>query len=141
MQVIWTNDLDSDAYKAILDLRISVFVKELGSDMALEVEGESACEHVGIFKDGKILCAGRITPQKKKCLFQRIAIRRDVRCMGYGRLLIREMERCCVTKGIRRIDICASESALGFYLKLGYTPYGEPFMRGDKPHHMVEKNI
>jgi ribosomal protein S18 acetylase RimI-like enzyme len=58
---------------------------------------------------------------------------------GLGGKLVMELEGEARRRDIHRIVLHARESALGFYLRLGYAVRDEPFTEVGLPHRRMEK--
>ncbi len=74
-------------------------------------------------EDGKIVACGAIGPYKDKkdeaCLYK-IFIDPAYQKRGYGREIMKTLEKDPYYQKSKRIEVPASISALDFYLKLGY---------------------
>lgn len=142
LDFVWTDDLNSDVYKSCLDLRVSVFVKEKGSPIEMEIMNEDKCDFVAVYMDGELIGTGRIFHESEgDVLFQRIAVKKEYRSRGYGAKMIEEMEIKSKSLGVEKINICASMHAFNFYTRLGYEAYGEEFERGEIKHIMMKKDL
>lgn len=58
---------------------------------------------------------------------------------GIGKLLMHTAEAFAIENGIKRIELHARKNAIGFYERLGYSSYGEPFIEVSIPHLAMEK--
>ena len=73
---------------------------------------------------------------------ERVATRPEYQGKNYGRAAIEEAERWLAEKGVREIRINSREAALGFYVKLGYTPdFSETSGTGEFRCVMTSKKI
>jgi ribosomal protein S18 acetylase RimI-like enzyme len=61
--------------------------------------------------------------------------------LGVGRALVDFSEKYAGDNGYSKISMHARESAVGFYLKLGYEVEGEPFEEVTIPHRSMFKRI
>ncbi len=64
----------------------------------------------------------------------RMAVRREARGRGCGRAILEHLIKVAVARGFRRIVLSAQESAIGFYAKLGFIPYGPHYLDARVPH-------
>jgi predicted GNAT family N-acyltransferase len=61
---------------------------------------------------------------------------------GLGARLVRCLEEALVARGdIQEITLHARAHVAGFYEKLGYTPYGEPFVEVGIPHVHMRRRL
>ena len=60
---------------------------------------------------------------------------------GVGSALVRRLEQEVLARGIRCIELHARADAVGFYEKLGYAVFGEPFIEVTIPHRAMRKNL
>ncbi|MCB2071908.1 MAG: GNAT family N-acetyltransferase, partial [Ottowia sp.] len=59
---------------------------------------------------------------------------RTLRGSGVGRQVVQALEQAARLRGDTRVVLGAQRSAEGFYGRLGYTPYGEPYEEVGIPH-------
>jgi GNAT superfamily N-acetyltransferase len=60
---------------------------------------------------------------------------------GIGGALVRFAESFAVSHGIVRFELSARETAVPFYLNLGYEMVGEPYEEVTLPHRSLVKNL
>jgi ribosomal protein S18 acetylase RimI-like enzyme len=65
-----------------------------------------------------------------------VAVDPAFRRHGLGRALLGEVEARAARRGVRRLALGAVESAEGFYLKCGYTPF--LFIQGKSPRPLAD---
>lgn len=146
-EYIFTDSLKSDDYKKILDLRVSVFVDELGGSKEVEIHDEEKCVFLGCFENDECIATGRIYIPNTEQLngenllprLQRIAVKKEYRNTGIGSELIEKLEERCVSMNIPEVEICARMTALNFYKNLGYEQVGDIFKRDGFDHIVVKK--
>lgn len=73
-------------------------------------------------------------------LFQ-MAVDPAFRGRKVGVALVRAMEARLAAEGLREIHIHARDEAVGFYERLGYEIFGEPFVEIDISHRMMRKTL
>lgn len=71
-------------------------------------------------------------------LFQ-MAVEPELQGRGIGRALVLHLEEELATRGLQRIELHAREVALGFYERLGYAVFGDPYEEVGIPHRSMEK--
>ncbi|WP_053241995.1 GNAT family N-acetyltransferase [Clostridium sp. DMHC 10] len=108
------------------ELRKKVFVGEqdVPDDMEID-EFDIDCDHIVIYKGKDAIGVGRIIFDNGKCFFGRIAVSKEYRGTGIGKVLVEEMLKKAFKDGIKEVLIHAQAYAQGFYEKLGFKPYGE----------------
>lgn len=141
MRYFWTDDLKSKQYKDCLSLRKEVFIKELYSDETVEIHDEEKCEFLIVYENDMCVATGRIKIENDIVKIQRVAVKKEFRKKGLGKILIKEIERRCLKKNFSETQVCASINAINFYKSLGYEEYGEIFDRCGINHIMMNKNL
>ena len=141
MRYFWTADLKSKQYKDCLSLRKEVFIKELYSDETVEIHDEEKCEFLIIYENDMCVATGRIKIENDIVKIQRVAVKKEFRKKGLGKVLIKEIERRCLEKKFLETQVCASINAINFYKSLGYEEYGEIFDRCGINHIMMNKKL
>ncbi|OTN76176.1 hypothetical protein A5886_001253 [Enterococcus sp. 8G7_MSG3316] len=144
MHVAQTKDTLSDIYLASLKIRNTVFVKEQGVPLALEVdENEALAVHFVLYDDqNQSVATLRFLPIDAKTMkLQRMAVPKDYRGHGCGRILIEGAEAFAKAHHIEKITLGAQLTAQDFYQKLGYQAEGEVFLDADMPHIKMTKTL
>ena len=133
----------SPSYQEELLLRDAVLRKPLG--LALkndDLSQEGSQWHFGLF-DGDHLIASVIAAPKSEELIQlrQMAVSSQFQGQGCGRKLVQNLEKTLWEKGFQKIILHARIQVFDFYVRLGYTPIGEPFEEVGIPHQCMQKNI
>ena len=136
-------EFKSPEYEMALALRTEVLRKPLGltfnpADLAKEIDHL----HFVALHSGQVvgtlmlvnLAAGR---QKMR----QVAVANELQGHGVGRQLIEWSERWAVENGTFEFELNARETAVPFYLKLGYQTVGEPFLEVGLPHFQMRKSL
>ena len=158
--------VDSELYKGERRLRYEVLRKPLGMPEGSEENAaEARCEHCVAVSDGIVVgcvlwladtddrgppfgpsVGGRGPPFGPSVgghggkLLQ-MAVATDQRGNDIGRRLVRELERHVAAHGVELVRMHARESALGFYLKLGYVVTGDTFTEVGLPHRLMQRSL
>lgn len=136
---------DDPRYLEERRLRWEILRAPLGRPVGSEENpAEDRCLHCVAIEDGKVVgCVlalpERDDPGRVKLLQMAVATSHQGR--GVGRLLVQELERRMIAGGASEIYMHARESAMGFYLSLGYSPVGERFSEVDLPHFLMQKCV
>lgn len=129
----WSSE---DQRQELLDLRYSVFVQEQRVPETRERDGlDVDCWHVLARDDtGQPIGCGRLTPAHK---IGRVAVLQEWRGQGVGLALLRELIGRARSEGWPEVALDAQTSALGFYEREGFAPYGEEFEDAGLPHQAM----
>jgi predicted GNAT family N-acyltransferase len=134
----------STDYRQECALRDAILRAPLGLWLTEEdIAGEQAQWHFGLFAAAGALIAcvivAPLSPTSAK--IRQMAVARERQGQGYGRRLLREVERVLTARGITTLVLHARATAVDFYAKLGYTVVGEAFVEVTLPHSAMEKRI
>ena len=117
-------------------IRTTVFVDEQGVPLDEELdEHEAQATHLVARVDGRPVGTLRwrvVPPATAK--IERVAVLRDMRGAGLGRMLIEAALQQAAAAGIHRALLNAQASAVDFYRRLGFVIAGEPFDEAGIPH-------
>ncbi|MBA4251770.1 MAG: GNAT family N-acetyltransferase [Chlorobiaceae bacterium] len=72
---------------------------------------------------------------------RQVAIDFDYQSKGIGKLLVEHSEKFALLNGFTEIEMHARDTAVPFYLKLGYEIVSEKFMEVTIPHFKMKKKI
>lgn len=130
-----------------LDIRMKVFVEEQKVPAEEEIDeydvlGDNV-HHVLLLDEGVPVAAGRLIYYKAgTAKMQRIAVHKDYRSKGYGRILLLALEELARELGLEASILDAQCQAEDFYSKLGYTVIStEPFYDAGILHVRMEKTL
>ncbi|MCZ0717737.1 GNAT family N-acetyltransferase [Aerococcus kribbianus] len=122
MNIIWTTDLNSEAYQDSLAIRRQVFIDEQGVAEAIEIDkNEEDCYHVVGYENGTALATARLlakTPTDVK--LQRVAVLKDWRQQGYGRDIVFSALEKAREEKFSTVILGAQMKAIPFYQNLGF---------------------
>lgn len=133
----------SDLYRQAVELRLAVLRRPLGLDFTPEqLAEEGACVHL-VAVDGDSVVGTLLLEPKGGATVQmrQVAVRPDLQGHGVGRLLVEASERAAARRGWPDMTMHARETAVPFYLRLGYRIEGAPFEEVGLPHRFMRKNI
>lgn len=125
-----------------LAVRLAVFVEEQGIPREEELDelDEVAVHFVGYASDTPI-AAGRLVLSDGYAKIGRMAVLREHRGTGAGRLVLDALEREGLARGVRLFKLSAQLSARSFYDRAGYAATGEVYDEVGIPHIAMEKRI
>ncbi|MCL2169509.1 MAG: GNAT family N-acetyltransferase [Defluviitaleaceae bacterium] len=88
-----------------------------------------------IVYDGDIPAAtGRIFMKDDKFVLQRIAVMKDYRGRGLGKLITKELIKKCLEMGANEITLSSQSHAITFYEQFGFVGYTDEYMDAGIPH-------
>ncbi|RME29380.1 MAG: GNAT family N-acetyltransferase [Deltaproteobacteria bacterium] len=141
---------------ACFRIRRAVFIEEQSVPEALELDGldgqatqflaEWRVDTRGYVDDGwepvgtarlRVVSDGEQPVGKA----ERVAVLPGFRGRGVGQALMSAMEADARRKGLVRIKLASQQDAIGFYERLGYRVFGEPFMDAGIPHRWMDKRL
>lgn len=134
---------DDPAYAGELELRYRVLREPLGmtrAEVAFPFESESL--HLVAEDGGRVVGCVLFHPESATAgrLFQ-MAVRRDGQRSGLGRTLVATLEDELRRRGYRDVHLHARAEVVGFYERLGYAAFGEPFVEVGLAHRHMRKAL
>ncbi|MGQ4330286.1 GNAT family N-acetyltransferase [Streptomyces hayashii] len=138
--------------EACFAVRKEVFVGEQGvpEDLEYDEHDADAVHVLAVGEDGRPLGAGRLlygeaaaarTGDPSVGSLGRLAVTREARGLGVGVALVRGIEEAARVRGLTAVDLHAQTQALGFYERLGYTPYGPEDLEAGIPHRFMRRSL
>ena len=126
------------------DLRFRVLRKPWNQPIGSERnEGDASEQHFALYSDLNLIAVGRLDQcegEKRQIRF--MAVEKNEQGLGYGKLLMLEMEKYCSNHKVNEIILHARESAIPFYEKLSYQLH-EPTYKlfGEIQHYLMSKKL
>ncbi|KRL01848.1 GNAT family N-acetyltransferase [Liquorilactobacillus capillatus] len=137
-----TTKLDSTIYRAALQIRKAVFVKEQGVPEELELDNEQAACYYVAYQQGQPAATARIMAESNGAWhIQRVATLKEYRHQGCAKLLLEKIEEQARAQAVPYLTLGAQDQAQGFYRALGYRVVGPSFLDAGIPHHTMEKRL
>ena len=131
--------LYKEYYDDIRFVRNKVFILEQLIPIEIEIDGkDNSCIHFVAYKSGSPVGTARMGKDGK---IGRVAVIKEFRKFGIGKLLMQEIENVAVAIGINKIFFNAQLSAKPFYDKIGYKSIGEIFIEANIDHIYMEKKL
>ena len=125
-------------------VRTAVFIEEQGIARADEWDAADAQVLHAVVRNplGQPVATGRLLQDAPGVgRIGRMAVLRPLRGTGLGAAVIAALEQAARARGDREVRLNAQRSAEGFYRRLGYAPYGEPFDEVGIPHIAMRKAL
>ncbi len=142
LQLRWIDHL-SPAYALAVALRRDILRKPLGLDFTeAQLASESSSFHLTAWEEAVLLGTLLLTPLEGGSIQMRqVAVDDRKQGHGIGRLMVAEAEVEATGRGFSRMTLHARDTAVGFYLKLGYEPVGDEFTEVGVRHQEMEKTF
>lgn len=125
-------------------LRYEVLRRPLGLEYTAEqLAAEYDQRHLAAYLDsGELVGYLNLTPVDGSTVKMRqVAVAPQSQGKGVGKALVRASEALALRLGFSRITLHARETAVPFYLSLGYTVAGQQFEEVTIPHYRMEKSL
>ncbi len=118
----------------VKNIRNDVFTNEQHIDEDIDFDGQDRdAVHVLVVCKGKSVGTGRML---KDGHIGRLAVLREYRGRGLGAKVVRALVKEAQNIGLKRVYLGAQKHAVGFYEKLDFSAYGEPFMESFQVEHI-----
>lgn len=131
----------SKVYTQSLALRYEVLRKPLG--LMFNPNGfpqENKEWHLGVMCADWLVACLIMTPEPGgKAKMRQVAVHEEWQGLGVGKRLVAFAEKMCEERGVRHIHLNARETAVPFYLTMGYQVVGDRFEEVGIPHFRMEK--
>lgn len=137
-----------DELAACLEIRREVFIEEQGVSEEDELDDRDLeCVHflalpVPQSPLSEALGTARLLESDDGCAkAQRVAVLRRARGQNVGHALMSALEAEARRRGFAEVGLAAQLSAIPFYQRLGYEPYGDVFDDAGIPHRSMKKRL
>src|SRR5438309_1963845 len=88
----------------------------------MELDEDNDGIHFGAFADDRLAGIISLFQKDKSFQFRKLAVLPSFQKMGIGNSLLKRVEEYAITEGGSKVWCNARVSAIGFYLKAGYSP-------------------
>ena len=122
-------------------IREEVFVKEQGFSYEYDEHDDTAVHIVLYSEDSPVATCRVFELDSGVYMFGRLAVRKEYRKNGLGRIIMKEAEKNVILMGGNQIKLHAQLHAKDFYIKCGYTPFGEIDYEQDVAHIWMSKEL
>ncbi len=141
MNFVWGKYADEKVVKDSFDLRMRVFVEEIGFSKEITYdENDKIALHIVEYIDEIPVCAARVLWEDDVTWhIGRLCAPAEERGKGYGKAMVTEILRKAGEENVPNVILGAKYDKKEFYESLGFTAYGDIFYEEDKPHIMMKK--
>ncbi|MEC7944015.1 MAG: GNAT family N-acetyltransferase [Pseudomonadota bacterium] len=135
--------MNPDDRKACFSIRVEVFCVEQRVNRAIEFDGmDDQCRHyIATYKGNCVGTARTRQLSDTEVKFERVAVLREHRKNGIGRLLMARGMSDAAHAGYRRAVLNSQVHAGPFYEKLGFRSEGDVFLEAGIPHRSMSKEL
>lgn len=129
----------SPAWREMVELRRRILRLPLGLDFTEEeLAAEAGQLHLGIWEGRRLLgCALVVWSDGDYAKVRQVAVDDHLQGQGIGRSVMNACADAVRAEGKRQIRLHARETAVPFYLALGYRVEGDPFEEIGIPHRLM----
>lgn len=139
-----TNDILSDTYSDALAIRKQVFIEEqqVPPEREIDTDEQQAIHFVLYDEANTPLATVRLLATDYNTIkVQRVAVAKDARKKGYGKVMMAEAESYAQKQGYQKMVLGAQITARNFYQNLGYQEEGDYFLDAGIQHITMTKTI
>jgi predicted GNAT family N-acyltransferase len=130
---------DAEYAPEIRRIRNEVFTREQQIDQDADFDGQDGeAIHVLVTFSGEYAGTGRMLADGH---IGRLAVLREYRGRGLGAEAVRALVREARDRGMKRVYLGAQKQAVGFYEKVGFAVYGEPYVEVNIEHVHMERFV
>ena len=128
---------NSDTEKGIRFVRQTVFTGEQNVDTNIDFDGlDNQAIHAIIIIDEQIIATGRMLDDGH---IGRIAVLSDYRGLKFGAKFVTALVEQAAALHYPKVYLGSQKHAIGFYQKLGFTPFGDEYVEANIEHQSMEK--
>ena len=126
----------------IVNIRREAFIEGRGVPEELELDGrDSELMHFCLY-DGDILLAYLRAERIENYLhIGRVAVKENRRGSGLGKMLMEYLFDYAKAEKLVFIELSAVDTAVGFYVKMGFTTEGNFYLETGVPHIYMKKEL
>lgn len=130
-------------YEATVALRFKVLREPLGLTFTQEQLATEASDlHCALWETTDLLACLILSPLAEgEIKMRQVAVRPDLQGKGLGRILVEFSEATARDRGYQDMVLNARDTAVPFYLRLGYELEGDPFTEVGIPHRKMRKRL
>ncbi len=132
----------SEEYTQSHDLRDRVLRQPLGLSLYDEdLSEEEQDKHLCGFVNGKLISVLILIIKDHEAKMRQVAVEDGFQGMGIGKAMVQFAETWLISNGIKRVYCHARDVAVPFYLGMGYSSTGEPFVEVGITHFKMQKTL
>lgn len=136
-------DFASPEYDEAVSLRYAVLRKPLGLEFTAEQLAEEFADvHIGAWTSLGMVGTLTLSRYEENTIKMRqVAVSQAEQSQGVGSALVRFSEQWALNEGYKTLVLHARDTAVPFYIKLGYIPIGDAFVEVGITHQKMSKTL
>ncbi len=136
-------DVSANDYHSCVYIRKEVFIKEQGISEELDIDGkDSEAIHFLLKNFSKPIATARAREIENGVYkVERVAVLKDFRNYGYGKLIMEKIEQALKSKGAKELVLNSQLKVSEFYEKLGYERVSNIFQEAGINHVKMKKRL
>ncbi|MEO8884821.1 MAG: GNAT family N-acetyltransferase [Mucilaginibacter sp.] len=107
----------------------------------MEMDEDNQGYHFGAFKDNELVGVVSLFINESDCQFRKFAVDERVQGTGVGSMLLKHLTNFAINEGAKHLWCNARTTAIGFYLKHGFTQTGNLFSKNGFDYEILEKKL
>ena len=124
-----------EGFEKAKEIRYRVFVQEQSVPKELEWDSfDKISHHLILYLNNTPVGTARLFTKENMSYIGRVAVLKEYRGMGYGRIIMKAIMEHAKNIGIKRIYLHSQTYIKDFYKKLGYKEIGGEFIEAGIPH-------
>lgn len=123
-----------------LNLRHLVLWPEMPRDFSRVTEDENAM-HLGIQEDATLICVASLYEAGGGLRLRKFATLPEYQGKGFGSAMMHHVINLCAKLEHPRLWLSARESAMPFYEKFGFEPFGDPSTKASISYRFMERHM
>ena len=123
-------------------IREEVFIKEQGFESEYD-EIDNVATHIVLFDNDLPIATCRVFESDTPGVYVlgRLAVKKEYRSKGIGTFVIGQAEKCVLSVGGNTLTLHSQLQAKDFYIKCGYSQYGQIEYEQSCPHIWMKKEL
>ncbi len=136
-------DTTANNYQACVDIRRKVFIEEQNISEELEIDGKDPeAIHFLLKHFSQPIATARAREIENGVYkIERVAVLKEFRTYGYGKLIMEKIEQALKTKGVKELVLNSQLYVSKFYEKLGYKSISDIFQEAEIEHIKMKKHL
>ncbi len=124
-----------EGFEKAKEIRYRVFVQEQSVPQELEWDSfDKIAHHLILYLNNIPFGTARLFTKENRSYIGRVAVLKEYRGKGYGRIIMKAIMEHAKNIGIKRIYLHSQTYIKDFYKKLGYKEIGDKFIEAGIPH-------
>lgn len=123
-----------------LDIRHAVLWPDHPRDFS-RVQGDEGALHLGIYEKDQLICVASLYETREGLRLRKFATLPEYQGKGHGSAMMRHAIAHCETIHQPRLWLSARATAMPFYARFGFEPFGAPAEKAGVAYRYMERII